>query len=50
MRITCFKTYTWQVIYWLLYFGLAGGGFLFLQETLQEFLNEKTDFHTNSAA
>ena len=43
-------TYTWQFIYWLLYFGLAGGGFLFLQETLQEFLNEKTDFHTDTAA
>ena len=50
MRIENCITCTRQAIYWLLYFGLTGAGFLFVQNTLREFLNKKTDFHTDSAS
>ena len=44
-----FLTYTGKAIYWILYLGLAGASFLFVQETLRVFLNKKTDFHIDSA-
>ena len=45
-----FLTYTGRAIYWILYLGLAGVSFLFVQETLRVFLSKKTDFHIESAS
>ena len=50
MRMRDLLTYTLQVIYWPLYFGLTGVGFLFVQNTFREFLDHKTAFHTDSAS